>query len=59
LPHDCRPTLRSFLDYADWRARQAGDLLSEDEAGALMLLQLYRVWDEALREGREEMRADL
>jgi hypothetical protein len=39
LPEDCPPHLTSCRAYADWRARQAGDLLDEEEAGCLMLLR--------------------
>src|SRR5262245_51678622 len=32
LPDDCPPVVTSCRSYADWRARQAGDMLTEDES---------------------------
>jgi hypothetical protein len=35
LPEDCPPHLTSCRAYWDWRARQAGDMLTEEESAAL------------------------
>jgi hypothetical protein len=59
LPTDAPPGLRTCREYADWRARQAGDTLTAAEADALMLFRLWCGLDEALREGRAELREDV
>jgi hypothetical protein len=59
LPDDSPATLQTCREYADRRARQAGDLLPADAADLLMLMWLWCGLDEALREGWEEIRADM
>jgi hypothetical protein len=59
LPDDAPPSLHTCRDYAHWRARAAGDTLTAAEADALMMLRVWCALDEALREGREELRADV
>jgi hypothetical protein len=59
LPDDAPPMLRTCREYADWRAKQAGDMLPADEANLLLLFRLWCGLDEALRQGREEIRHDM
>jgi hypothetical protein len=55
LPGDGPPHLTSCRAYCDWRARQAGSLLGEEEAGCLMLLRFYCEWAVAIRVGAEKV----
>jgi hypothetical protein len=59
LPADPPPGLRTCREYADWRAREAGDMLTAAKASALALHRLWCGLDEALLEGQEELRADV
>jgi hypothetical protein len=59
LPDDALPQVRTCRDYSHWRARQAGDTRTTAEADALMLFRLWCGLDEALWEGRAEIRADV
>jgi hypothetical protein len=53
LPEDCPATVTSCKSYADWRARQRGDMLPADEADALALYAGLCAFDVALRDGLE------
>jgi hypothetical protein len=55
LPGDAPPGLTSCRQYADWRARTAGDTLAEDVAHRLMLLAHYCALSVALRDGLAEL----
>ncbi len=55
LPDDSPPDLTSCRAYADWQAKRRGDMLSEDEAGALTLLAFYCALDVAIRDGLKEV----
>ncbi len=59
MPDDAPPELRTCREYADWVARTEGDQLTADRADALQLFRLMCGMDEALREGWEEIRADV
>jgi hypothetical protein len=51
LADDAPPTLRTCREYADWRAKEAGDLLPRDEADLLALFPLGCGLDKAFRKG--------
>ncbi len=53
LPDDAPPSVSSCRSYADWRARQAGDMLTEDEAVDLTLFAGLCELDVATRDGLE------
>jgi hypothetical protein len=55
LPRDCPPGVTSCRGYADWRARQKGDLLPTEEADALLLLAGLCEPDVAVRDGLPEL----
>jgi hypothetical protein len=51
LNDDCPDGVTSCRGYADWKARRMGDMLTEGDAGTLILLAFYCAWDVALRDG--------
>ena len=53
LPEDCPPTVTSCRSYANWRARQAGDMLPEDAAIDLQLIWGLCALDVGIRDGLE------
>jgi len=55
LPEDCPTNATSCIAYADWRARQLGDMLDEETAKALTLFKFYCAFTVALRDGLEEL----
>jgi hypothetical protein len=50
---DCPAHVTSCRGYADWWAKQRGDMLSEDEAKTLTLLGFFCSLNVALRDGLE------
>jgi hypothetical protein len=55
LPRDAPPGLASCKQYADWRARQAGDRLGEGVVDDLALLAHYCALAVALSNGMDEL----
>jgi hypothetical protein len=51
LPVDCPASVTSCRAYADWRARERGDMLPADEADSLMLFAGLCSLGVALRDG--------
>jgi hypothetical protein len=59
LSDDAPAVLRTCRRHADWRAKEAGDMLLSEEADVLLLLRLWCAPDEALRQSRELIRHDM
>jgi hypothetical protein len=55
LPGDAPPGVTSCKGYADWRDREAGDMLPADEADALTLLAFYCAFTVSIRDGLAEL----
>jgi hypothetical protein len=55
LPADCPQGLTSCRAYADWRARQCGDMLGEQEANDLTLYAGLCALAVAVRDGLAEV----
>jgi hypothetical protein len=53
LPADCPPIVTTCKGYANWRAHQRGDMLTEAEAIDLTLLKGLCALDVAIRDGLE------
>jgi hypothetical protein len=53
LPDDAPPEVTSCTSYANWRARQAGDMLPADEAAMLTVFKGLCAFDVATRDGLE------
>jgi hypothetical protein len=53
LPDNAPPSITSCTAYADWRARQVGDILPEGEAAMLAVFKGLCALDVAIRDGLE------
>lgn len=53
LPDDCPLDVTSCRSYSNWKARQLGDILTEDEARDLTLFWGLCAMDVAIRDGVE------
>jgi hypothetical protein len=53
LPADAPPSVTSCTSYANWRARQAGDMLQADEAAMRTVFKGLCALDVARRDGLE------
>ncbi len=59
LPADAPPEVRTCKEWADHIARTEGDMLSQERAEAMVLFCGLCGLSEAMRQGWEEMRADV
>jgi hypothetical protein len=55
LPDDCAADIASCRSYCRWRARLRGDMLTEEEALDLTLLERLCELEVAIRDGLESL----
>jgi hypothetical protein len=55
LPDDCPTEITSCRSYANWKAKQKGDTLTEEFAVMLIMFECFFALDAASRDGLENL----